>query len=306
LTDLLASLGRNKGLKLLALLLAVTLWLSVGGEERTEATLNVALELTNLPHHLMVTSEVPPAVQVRVMGPRSFIRNLSQSRLTYSLDLSSFKRGSHAIPLRPANLPFMRGVTVVRIQPNPLNLTLVPTMTQTLSIKPVLEGRPPKGYEVVSVHTRPEEVTVVGPSGELADLQFIQTMPIDLGDLTASATVPTDLDFKNLHLTVKEHVPILADISVAAKELTRIISGVLVVPGPQPARLKPSQVTLTLKGPWPQLKDLKPEDLQAMVDTRNLKAGRHRLRVTVHLPSGLNLQGLKPETVTAEVRKAPR
>ena len=47
--DWLASLGRHKALKLLSLLLALALWLAVGGEERTETTLSMSLELVNLP-----------------------------------------------------------------------------------------------------------------------------------------------------------------------------------------------------------------------------------------------------------------
>ena len=55
----LASLKKNRGLKLLALLLALAAWFAVGSEERTETTLQLALELTNLPKHLMVTNEIP-------------------------------------------------------------------------------------------------------------------------------------------------------------------------------------------------------------------------------------------------------
>lgn len=304
MADWLAFLGRNKGLKLLSLLLAVALWFAVGGEERTEATLNVSLEISNLPTNLMVVSEVPPAVQVRVMGPRSIIRNLSQAHLTYTVDLSGYKRGTYALPLGPASFPFFRGVAISRIQPNPLSLTLAPTLTRAVPIKPTPEGRPPKGYELVSVHTRPEEVTLVGPASELGDLKFIPTLPIDLSDLTAPATVPTDLDFKSLHLTRKHQGPILAEIVVAPRTLTRTLT-VPVAPQPQPARLRPPKVTLTLKGPWPQLHDLKSEDLKATVDTTNLKRGRRRLRVTVALPSGVELARIKPGTVTAEVSRTP-
>ena len=76
---LLAFLGRNRSLKLLSLFLAVALWLAVGGEELTETNLNISLELLNLPSHLMVTSEVPSSIQVRVSGPRGLIRPLPRA-----------------------------------------------------------------------------------------------------------------------------------------------------------------------------------------------------------------------------------
>jgi YbbR domain-containing protein len=298
------TLKRNKLLKLLSLLLAIALWFAVSGEERTETTLSMALELINLHQHLMVTSEVPPAIQVRVVGPRSIVNNLSQTRLTEALDLAHYKSGRHTFYLGPNSFTFPRGVQVIRIQPNPINLTLATTITQTLPIKPVIENNPPEGYQVVSVKTRPAQVTVKGPVPELSDLKSISTLPIDLSNLKDSTIIATDLDFKNLHLSLKEPVPILANIQIAPKTLTRTLSGVPVLTEPQPAKASPAQVTLIIKGPWPQVRGLKAENLKARVDTSNLAPGRHRLKLTVELPGGVSLVRSRPTQVTVTVGKS--
>ena len=151
----LGTLKRNRLLKLFSLLLAIVLWFTVSGEERTETTINMALELVNLHKNLMATNEVPPAIQVRVVGPRSIVNNLSQTRLTQTLDLNGYKSGRHTFSLGPNSFSLPRGVQVVRIQPNPISLTLANTITRTLPIKPVLENNPAEGYELVSVNTRP-------------------------------------------------------------------------------------------------------------------------------------------------------
>jgi YbbR domain-containing protein len=304
LTNWFGTFGRNKLLKLLSILLAIALWFAVSGEERTETTLNMALELVNLHHTLMVTSEVPPSIQVRVIGPRSIVTNLSQTRLTETLDLAGYKIGRHNFYLGPNSFSFPRGVQVIRIQPNPINLTLAATMTQTLPIKPILENNPPEGYQVLSAHTRPAQVTVKGPYPELAELNFLPTLPIDLSHLKEHTIIATDLDFKNLHLTLKEPAPILADIMIGPKTLTRTFAKVPVLPGPQPARVSPAQVSLTIKGPWPVVKGLTPEDLQAKVDTRNLSPGRHRLIISVELPGGVSLVHSRPSAVTVTVEKS--
>jgi len=284
--------------------LAVALWFAVGGEERTETTINMALEMVNLQQNLMVTSEVPPAIQVRVVGPRSIVNSLSQTRLSETLDLNKYKSGRHTFYLGPNSFNFPRGVQVIRIQPNPINLTLAATMTQTLPIKPVLENNPPEGYEIISVNAKPHEVSVKGPYPELADLKFIPTLPIDLSHIKEATIIPTDLDFKNLHLSLKEPVPILADIKVGPKTLTRTVAGVPVITDPPAAKISPAQVTLTIKGPWPQVQNLKTEDLKARVDTRNLNVGRHRLNVAVELPDGVSLVRSRPTMVTITVAKS--
>jgi YbbR domain-containing protein len=304
LTGWLASLGRHKGIKLLSFFLAVVLWFAVGGEERTETTLNLNLELVNLGSQLMITSEVPPNLQVRVTGPRSIIRGLSQSRLVHTVDLAGVKGGNHSFALGPSAFSFPRGVIVSRVQPNPLTLTLAATVTRTLAIQPSLTGTSPEGFEVKSVKIRPDHVTVKGVASELENLKAIMTLPIDLSNLSGPVTLATDLDFKNLHLTLKEQVPILVDLVIAEKIIKRTLAGVQVYASPQTARLNPSTVTVTLTGPFRRLRELKATEFLATVNTQNLKPGRHNLRVSVQIPEGLRLESLSPQTVTARIAKS--
>lgn len=302
---LFVSLGRNKGLKLLSLLLALALWFAVGGEEPAETTLSVALEMVNPPPGMMITSEIPPSLQVRVIGPGSAIRKLIQARLAQTIDLSGFKRGRHSITLGSKTFKFPRGVQVIRVQPNPLTLTLAPTMVRTLHVHPVLEGKPPEGYEVIGVKTRPSQIIVKGPHAEIEDLKFLSTIPLNVSQLTAPATLAGELNLQNLHLALPDQSPILVDVNVAPKIITRRISGVPVAANPQKARLSPAKVSLTLKGPMLELRKLKPGDLKPTVDTGNLAPGRHRLNVSVSLPPSLTLVRIKPSTITARVEKTP-
>ncbi|MFA5111602.1 MAG: CdaR family protein [Desulfobaccales bacterium] len=177
-------------------------------------------------------------------------------------------------------------------------------MTQTLPIKPVLENSPPEGYEATNVTIRPDRVKVKGPYGELADLKFIPTLPIDLSHLRENTVIATDLDFKSLHLAWKESTPIVADIQITPKTLTRNFLKVPIQAGPQPAKVAPVQVTVTVKGPWPQVQALTLENLKARVDTGNLAPGRHRVNVSVELPDGVSLVRTQPDTVTVSVAKS--
>ena len=299
----LASLGRNKALKLLSLFLALALWLAVGGEERTETTLNISLELANLPQNLMVTNEIPATLQVRVTGPRGFIRTLSQSRLTYSLDLAGVKAGRQSFPLAADSFNFPRGVQVTRVQPNPISLTLTPTTTRSLPVQPVFMGHPPEGYEVKSVKTRPEKIEVRGPVSELEGLKFFPTVPLDINGLTSPITLATSPNFKELHLTLVQQGPILADVDIGPKTLQRTFKDVPVIPQPISATLSPSKVSVTLQGPWPRVKNLEIQDLPATVDTEDLSPGRHRLKVQVQIPPGLILEKISPKTIQARIKK---
>ncbi len=300
-----ASLGRHKGLKLLSLLLALALWFAVSGEERTETSLHMAVEFVNLPAKMVITGEVPADLQVRVIGPRSIVNKLSQGRLTQTIDLSAIQRGPHTFYLGPNSFSFPRGVVVTKIQPNPITIDLSSTISATLPIKPVVAGSPPEGYELKGIKVRPDRVTVSGPEGELTDLKFIPTHPIDVSHLTEMTVLATDLDFKNLHLSLKNQVPILAELDLQPKILTRTLAVVPVLPEPGPANLRPSQVAVTVQGSWPLVKDLKPGDLKATVDTRSLGHGRSRLNVSISLPQGVSLVRLQPGSVICSPGKTP-
>ena len=303
MSALLAFLGRNRSLKLLSLFLAVALWLAVGGEERTETTLNIPLELLNIPHNLMVTSEVPSHIQVRVSGPRGLIRAVTQDRHSVSLDLSDVKAGRQSFSLGVGSFHFRRGVHITRIQPNPVVLTLTLTITRTLPVQLAFLGRPPEGYEVKSVRTRPSKVKVKGPESELDELKFLPTVPVNLTNLTRSTTVPTDLNFQDLHISMVNQVTILADVDISPKILKRTFEGIPVVAQPLPAKLSPDKVTVTVEGPWPQVKSLATKDLKASVSTKSLSSGRHRLKIEVLLPDGLTLENVSPQTLIARPEK---
>ncbi len=303
--DWFASLGRNKGLKLLSLLLALALWFAVSGEERTETSLHMALEFVGLPSNMVITGEVPAELQVRIIGPRSIVNRLSQTRLTQTIDLANYKSGPHTFYLGRNSFSFPRGVEVTRIQPNPLTFNLSPTISAILPVKPVLTGNLPEGYELANAKVRPERVTVSGPADELSGLNFIPTHPIDLRRLTEKTTMATDLDFKSLHLSLKNQVPILVDLDIRPRTIIRTLAGVPVVPEPGPALLAPAQVAVTMQGPWPLVKELKPADVKAVVDTRNLTRGRPRLNVSVSLPDGVSLVRVQPGSVTASRPRNP-
>jgi len=301
----LASLNRNRTLKLLSLLLALALWFAVGREERTETSLHMAVEFINLPAKMVVTGEVPKELEVQIIGPRSQVNRLSQTPQTYPIDLAGMKSGQQTFYPGPHSFSFPRGVVVNRIQPAAITINLSTSFSATLSIKPVVVGSPPEGYELKGVKTKPEQVTVSGPQEELTDLKFIPTYPIEVRRLTEMTVLPTDLDFKNLHLTLKNPVPILAELDIQPKMLTRTIPGVAVSPEPTPVNLKPDQVTVTVQGPWPLVKKLKVGDLKATVDTAILGRGRSRLSVSLSLPQGVTLLRVQPEKVTCLSGKSP-
>jgi len=78
--------GSNFGLKALALIIAVGLWLA--GHRDTERAIEVAVEFRNLPSDLMVMDNRVDYVVLRLMGPRTLVSTLDADNLKLGIDCS--------------------------------------------------------------------------------------------------------------------------------------------------------------------------------------------------------------------------
>jgi hypothetical protein len=74
--------GSNFGLKALALIIALGLW--VAGHRDTERAIEVPLEFRNIPSDLMVMDNRLDYVVLRLMGPRTVVSTLDAENLKLS------------------------------------------------------------------------------------------------------------------------------------------------------------------------------------------------------------------------------
>ncbi len=288
----------------MALLLALAAWMAVGSEERTETTMQMVLELYNVPKHLMVINEIPSQIEVRVQGPRSVIRELSTEKLHKQIDLSGAKPGTRTEILTPAGLNFPRGVVVTRIRPNALSIELDHALIRRVEVQPVIKGSPAPGFEVGEVVVSPKEALIRGPQREINQLKFINTIPIDISNLSSSITKDVELDFQNLALTYLDSQPLIAKITIKPKLQTKTFNNVVVIPfgSTGPLHLDPSKVSITVRGPLTNLEMLHAEDITARINIKSLKTGFYEAKVAVSLPEGFEVVKISPEKVNVRIK----
>lgn len=288
----------------MALLLALATWMAVGSEERTETTMQMVLELYNVPKHLMVINEIPSQIEVRVQGPRSVIRELSTEKLHKQIDLSGAKPGTRTEILTPAGLNFPRGVVVTRIRPNALSIELDHALIRRVEVQPVIKGSPAPGFEVGEVVVSPKEALIRGPEREINQLKFINTIPIDISNLSSSITKDVELDFQNLALTYLDSQPLIAKITIKPKLQTKTFNNVVIIPfgSTGPLHLDPSKVSITVRGPLTNLEMLHAEDITARINIKSLKTGFYEAKVAVSLPEGFEVVNISPEKVNVRIK----
>jgi YbbR domain-containing protein len=170
--------GSNVGLKALALIIAVGLW--VAGHRDTERAIEVPIEFRSIPADLMVMDNRVDYVVLRVMGPRTLVSTLDADEMKLSVDLNGAKPGTLAYPLAADYFNIPRGVSVTRITPPVIHLRLEPVLRRTLPVTVRLSGKLAAGYRVAQTTAQPETVSVEGPAEDVRRLTSIETVPIDI------------------------------------------------------------------------------------------------------------------------------
>jgi YbbR domain-containing protein len=180
------------GLRLLALGVAVGLWVNFSFEAR-EAPSERLIEASvsyNRPRGFIVLDPVP-SVNVRLRGSSKAVRRLSPFQVNVQVDLGRYRVGSYLINLGPENVLLPDNLELVEIEPPAIRVELEQEITQRLPVVPKLTGEPAGGSTVGEPAVLPNQVLVTGPVSRLARAGSLSTEPISLDGhaLTFDATV---------------------------------------------------------------------------------------------------------------------
>jgi hypothetical protein len=280
--DLDALVAKNWLLKLISLLLALTLWLFVGGEDRIDKNVMVPIEIINLPRNLVISNQFKKEIEVSVSGPRSLILEMGNRSVTRQIDLSTATPGTMVIENSNQHIPVPRGVTVQRVQPSSIILSLDKLVQKQLAITPRTTGRLAEGYYLKALNTDPDLITITGPETVLAQVEELFTRAISLEGLRHSAQlqVPLQLDANIIELIGETSVT--ADLQIALETTTRSLEKVpvLLVEGGENWTIEPPTVKIIAN--IPELLLLDDTDPQSLFfATAIAEEGESQLRVKV-------------------------
>jgi hypothetical protein len=109
---------RHLGLKVLALALALILWIMVSGEETVDRGLRVPLEMQQFPSGLQVKGELPSTLDVRVRGASGVLGRLAPGDVVAVLDVGDAREGRQQFQLTPEKVRAPFGVEVMQVSPD--------------------------------------------------------------------------------------------------------------------------------------------------------------------------------------------
>jgi len=244
--------------------------------------------------------------EVSVTGPESDVARIAAV-------LGTVRFGDAQTDIEAPNTPAIpvdaAGVPIDGLQVEPGVVTvMVPVLpiatTRTVPVVFTLRGVVAPGYWVVGAAMDPFAVTVRGEEAVLSTLDRIETLPIDVGDLSATRTLTVALSVP-AGVTLLRPTDVTVTVTVRALTGTRVFNAAVTVNGlaaNQIAELDTSSVGVLVAGPVPTLSNLPPGQVTATVDAGGRGPGTYALDVAVGVPGGVSVQTVQPTRVTLTIR----
>jgi len=299
---------RHLGLKVLSLMLAVLLWMTVAGEETVERGLRIPLELQQFPQGLEIVGDVPATVDVRVRGGSSVLSRLGAGDVVAVLDLRTARPGQRLFTVTPEQVRVPFGVEVVQIVPGAIGMTFERTASRRVKVVPAIEGHPAPGYVAGAAAADPATVEIVGPESAVKRASEATTEPVSVTGAREPVRELVSIGMVDPALRLKLPRPAAVTVQVVPAPLERTVRH-------RPVRLRnlapnlsaeaaPTSVDVTLRGNRDALNHMLPDDVTPFVDLSGLGAGEYTLTTHASASQDAGVVRIEPSSVKVRITSA--
>ena len=297
---------RQLGLKLLAVVLASVLWLTVAGEHVVERSLRVPLEFRNIPEALEIVGDAPDSVDVRLRGSSAVLSRVQSGEIVAVLDLATARAGSRLFHLRADEVRAPFGVDVAQVVPSTLALELEKSARRRVPVVPAVEGDPAPGFVVGRVVADPASVEIIGPDSRVRQVAEATTEPVSVKDARARVRdgVTVGVVDASVRLTQAQTAQVTVEIWPAPveRQLAEVPVRYRNLGTGLRASLSPQLARVTVRGAKDALGALRADSVETFVDLAGLGSGRYNLRVQVEPAESFGVVLIDPAVVAVTIK----
>lgn len=253
----------NMGLKLVALLLAVVVYLNVYTDRPATMLVTFPIQITDLADSLSLSGPAPAAVQAELRGTAKQLIRLRVTEPPVKVSLAGVGAGHFERALGVEDLPIPEGMQLQLdrlVSPRTLELEVDRRASREVPVAVTVEGSPSALWDG-TVLLRPARVVVSGPAAAVATLDSVRLLSVSLAgrrDTVTLAVSPQTLpDWCSM---VPDHVEVWIPLEPG---VTRRFTVNVQPPGEKTdLAFEPARVTATITTPR-RLMDRAFADIQA-------------------------------------------
>jgi YbbR domain-containing protein len=198
----------NIGWKVLSLLIAIALWITVAREPELATSLLVPIEFKNVPDDLDIVSNVPDRANLEVHGPSGRLSRENLADIALILDLGDAHAGERTYTIHTYNFKLPSGVMFYRAVPSQITLRFDHVASQNVKIFPRYSKPPQTGYRVRAYVLEPENIRIRGPEERVRRIDRVWTDPVDLSGVISSAEFHTHVNVGDAQVRLDTSTPV--------------------------------------------------------------------------------------------------
>ena len=121
------------------------MWYMVSVRDRLEAQFDVNLDYYGIPANLVITDGLITKATVRLRGPETLLRSVTQRKLIQAVNLSNIKKGTTVVPLTAEHLgPGFRAFELIDVQPPRIVIKADNLLERSVPVRAIVDS-PLKG-----------------------------------------------------------------------------------------------------------------------------------------------------------------
>lgn len=301
------TLTRNWKLKLLALALAVLLWVVVSAEQVTSNWIPVPLQVrVNDPDFQLIPSSVPTEVEVRFSGPGRELWDLVVRRPPLVLSITDIDSTAATFGLDAGmvQVPSQMAVRSLDVRPGAVTLDFYRVDSRLVPVRVRITRGPGSGWALVdSLEVQPNRIRISGLEQELRGIQSIATraVALDAADSIFSRVVPLDTSGLSGVQLSATRVRVTGRVD-RVRDLTFVQIPVSAADG---VAISPTEVTVRVRGTEDRLQEVSAGALRVSLVSDSVPPRIPPEGVLVPLRAEGLPAGLQPVIVPSAVRLFP-
>ncbi|HEX5066516.1 MAG TPA: CdaR family protein [Myxococcota bacterium] len=202
------------GTLLLSVAIALVLWGMAHGTSSIDRGVDIPVLFDGVPDDLVIVGQSVDKVNLRVLGSRAALRNVSSDRLEYRIEVGGAKPGHAVYEVDPSRIELPRGVRAVSRSPASIEVDFERRGRKTVGVRADLQGEVEPGFALGAVEVDPPRVWLAGARGEVMRLAEVTTEPIDLTGAQAPFERKVRLLLANEHVWPEQDGPVTVRIDV--------------------------------------------------------------------------------------------
>ncbi len=308
------SLKQNWVLRLLALVLALSIWVYVTRVKKVEIPLTIPLNLKvgeDFQCEALTTNGKP--IENIMLEIMCMVRDKDALReFDYKSEINLTEESENTIP--SYSLEMGKDVKYVRadgdsknyivkaIKPDRIRIIIDRSERKNISVKADVIGKPAKGYQVTKIEVNPSAVLIEGPDRLLKELEFVSTEPVLIDGFKKVWRQELKILTGDPNIVVVNQPTVEITVGINTKPVQKSFKSIKINSfGRDNVSFIPPGVSVILEAQKQFMDVIGPGEIAAFVDARTAPAGCE-LPVKFLPIENCNVISVMPETVTINMR----